>query len=152
MEYIPIRLVYQMVTMATMQNDESNYAVADMVSCWNSFADNQYNGPFGPDRLIELAMYSYHIGYRKTPVTIGGLLTGENPQNIERALDNICRAFNEGNITPEEWYYHFEKIHPFEDYNGRIGWLIWGELVKQRTKEETYGFPPKFEELARKYS
>jgi hypothetical protein len=64
--------------------------------------------------------------YRKTPNKIG-----VSAKQISTKLDELIQAYEEkivGFDTILDFYVRFEKIHPFDDYNGRVGRLI---MVKE---------------------
>lgn len=64
-----------------------------------------------------------------------------HPKNVKKALSALLKKYNK-NIESKsineliDFHYHFEKIHPFEDGNGRLGRLI---LFKECLK---YGLTP----------
>ena len=65
--------------------------------------------------------------YKKLPNEVGGLKTTE-PKNVERDMRKLLEWYNSINqITIKEiieFHAKFEKIHPFQDGNGRIGRII----------------------------
>lgn len=74
-------------------------------------------------------------GYRTVPVTIGGRLTGSEPSNIRHEMFRLCEFLSESDYreenfedVPEMFYQMFERIHPFIDGNGRVGFLIYNIL------------------------
>lgn len=81
-------------------------------------------------RLVEPELAS---AWRKVPVSFQNGDLGESPRNIDRAIISWAEAYATGALEPAELYYHFEKIHPFLDGNGRVGHCIWA-LAEKRQK------------------
>ena len=70
----------------------------------------------------------FNIGeYKKLPNEVGGLKTTE-PKNIERDMKKLLEWYESiRKVTINEiieFHSKFEKIHPFQDGNGRIGRII----------------------------
>lgn len=71
---------------------------------------------------------------RKKKCMSGEIRTGKSrlgiaPENIKRALDELVRWYNKqaGSMDLDiilEFHARFEKIHPFDDYNGRLGRIL----------------------------
>ncbi len=65
--------------------------------------------------------------YKRFPNEVGGNVTTD-PSKVKHDIKKILKYYNEKeNITLNEildFHYRFEKIHPFQDGNGRVGRLI----------------------------
>ncbi len=66
--------------------------------------------------------------YKKRPNMIGDMTETTHPSKVATAIKNLLKEYREcGNVTFEDiidFHYRFEKIHPFQDGNGRVGRLI----------------------------
>ena len=70
----------------------------------------------------------FNVGdYKKLPNEVGGLPTA-SPEEIPAKISDLLAWYDELS-TPDfddllEFHHRFEKIHPFQDGNGRVGRLI----------------------------
>lgn len=73
--------------------------------------------------------------YRKNPNKLG-----VPAKQISSKMDALIRAYEEKSVDMDailNFHVHFEKIHPFDDYNGRVGRLI---IVKECLRHEIVPF------------
>lgn len=88
--------------------------------------------------------------YKKRPNMIGDMVETTHPSKVATEIRQLLKEYRENdNITFNdiiEFHYKFEKIHPFQDGNGRVGRLI---MFKECLK---YNIPPFIiEDRARDY-
>ena len=107
-----------------------------MVIAWQRLAnqtnlDKEYHDrSINYNLLLELGMIVEpkvnKRGFREIPILIG--MKSYPFATIDKDIHNLCEAWNEGRIKPEEFYKYFEEIHPFKDGNGRVGVLLYNYL------------------------
>lgn len=66
--------------------------------------------------------------YKKRPNMIGDMIDSTHPSKVAAEMRQLLKEYREhSHITFEDivdFHYRFEKIHPFQDGNGRVGRLI----------------------------
>lgn len=78
--------------------------------------------------------------YKKRPNVIGDMIETTHPSKVATEIKQLLKSYREnGNVTFEDiidFHFKFEKIHPFQDGNGRVGRLV---MFKECLK---YNIPP----------
>lgn len=109
------------------QNDLTTEAVAGMVEAWYTASHSHFE-PFtiGGILILGKLLKPQNKNFRNTPVVFQNGNSGVDYREIDRLLNNLFE--NRYDITYDEFYIEFEKIHPFEDGNGRLGAILWNLL------------------------
>ncbi len=82
------------------------------------------------DLALLIEPISNKNGFRNIPVIFS---SGKHPaakcDQILRLMQQLMLAYLDGDrLTPADFYYEFQKIHPFEDGNGRVGAIIYNHM------------------------
>jgi len=149
------RFIYETNTIDTEHYKSAN--VDDIVEAANHFACFDYLLDNVQQPLSEQMIKEYHkilkssttdsrkdwfnVGeYKKLPNMVADIETIE-PENVPKEMIKILDRYNEkGTIKIEDvidFHYQFEKIHPFQDGNGRVGRLI---MFKECLKNDIIPF------------
>ncbi len=66
--------------------------------------------------------------FKKRPNYIGEFTLTSHPKDVVKELEKICEKYNSKDKISfndiVDFHYNFEKVHPFEDGNGRVGRLL----------------------------
>ena len=136
------RHIYETNTLITEK--ESITDLDDILETANHFKLVDYMLEVADEKLTEKMIKDFHkilkegtsdsrknwfnVGeYKKLSNEVGGLRTTE-PKNVEKDMKKLLEWYeNLENVTIKdiiEFHAKFEKIHPFQDGNGRIGRII----------------------------
>ena len=89
-------------------------------------------------------------GFRQVPVTFKNGQKALDAEKISQAIEGFCQgvatflkdAREDERLNIALLYTDFEKIHPFEDGNGRVGDLLWKILKTKKEGEWPKELPP----------
>jgi len=136
------RYIFETNTIATEKFKAAN--VDDIIEAVNHFACFDYMLDTAKEDLSENIIKEYHrllktstsdsrkewfnVGeYKKIGNTVGGIETAK-PEHVGKEMKRLLAVYNDKKSKTlddiVDFHYKFEKIHPFQDGNGRVGRLI----------------------------
>jgi len=137
------RYIYETNTIL-MENGETTANVDDIVETVNHFSCFDYMLDIADEPLSEQHIRKFHyllkvntsdskkswfrIGdYKLRPNVVGGIET-TLPANVPQAMKKLLEAYHSKKAISLndiiDFHFQFERIHPFQDGNGRVGRLI----------------------------
>lgn len=137
------RYIYETNTLF-LENGEETANIDDIIETINHFSCFDYMLDIAKEPLSEEHIKRFHFilksntsdskrawfnvgDYKLKPNVVGGLetsLPSDVPGDIKNLLDKYNGQRDVAINDIIDFHYHFEKIHPFQDGNGRVGRLI----------------------------
>jgi Fic family protein len=135
------RYIYETYTISTGNNKTAN--VNDIIETVNHFSCFNYLIKIAKEPLSEEIIKEFHnilkrgssdsfkdwykVGDYKTRENTVGDIETALPSEVNTKMKTLLSNYLKGNIDLNkiiDFHYNFEKIHPFQDGNGRVGRLI----------------------------
>ncbi|MBN1769587.1 MAG: Fic family protein [Prolixibacteraceae bacterium] len=137
------RYIYETNTLF-LEDGDKTANIDDIIETINHFSCFDYMLDIAKESLSEEHIKRFHFilknntsdskrawfnvgDYKLKPNVVGGLetsLPSDVPGDIKNLLDKYNRQRDVAINDIIDFHYHFEKIHPFQDGNGRVGRLI----------------------------